>query len=56
MEAFNGEDVNLLARIAFRIVFMNAKGKHFWDQSGAQTGGTEENMSVAVTYMVGCFF
>ena len=28
MEAFNGEDVDPLARTAFRIVFMDAKGEH----------------------------
>ncbi|GEM_PF-3405618 len=55
MEAFNGEDVDPLARTAFRIVFMDAKGEHLGDQGGAQTGGTEENMGIAITYMVRCF-
>lgn len=33
MEAFNGEDVDPLARTAFRIVFMDAKGEHLGDQA-----------------------
>ena len=55
MEAFNGKDVDPLAWTAFRIVFMDAEGEHLGDQSGAQAGGTEENMGIAIAYMVGRF-
>ena len=52
MEVFNREDVDPLARTAFCIVLMDAKREHLRDQSGAQTGGAEENVSVTIAYMV----
>ena len=53
VKIFHRENVDFTGRFTFFIVLSDPQGQHSGNQSGAETGGAQENVGVTVTDVVG---